>query len=319
MIRFLKVPYRDDYPTREAAYGLLIHEDHIALVSTPRGVFLPGGGIEGDETQEECIVREFKEEIGMTVIPLSHVLTTKLTDVTPSRTFPIDMVGHCWHVKDAMLTVEDIEDDHELIWLTYEEASRQLKLVHQAWVMEVLMKDQRRPTIVPYNPHWVNWFEAIWLQLVEVLAGQCKTIEHVGSTSIPGMMAKPVIDIDIVLGQGQDFHQVCESLSQLGYEHRGNQGIEGREVMARVADNYHDVLDELPHHLYVCDETSEELMKHTHFRDMLKQDDTLRDAYNALKEEIVSRVGPYNRQGYVDMKANNYDCFFNEINGSLTS
>ncbi len=315
MIHFLKVPYRDNYPIREAAYGLLIKEDRIALVNTPRGIFLPGGGIEGDETQEACIVREYKEELGMTVVAEAHVLSTVLSDVTPSRDFPIDMIGHCWFVSDMNLDVPAVEDDHELIWLSLEEASRKLRLVHQAWVMETLVSEKRKKTIVQYNPHWSNWFEAIWLHLAEVLGGHCRAIEHVGSTSIPGMMAKPVIDIDIVIEKDEDFAVVCQRLSLLGYEHNGDQGIAGREAFIRDVDQKHELLDQVPHHLYVCDENSEELKRHTHFRDRLKQDDTLRDAYNAVKEEIISAVGPYDKAGYVELKANNYRCFFNEING----
>lgn len=317
MIQFLRVPYRDDYPVREAAYGLWLKDNRIALVDTPRGLFLPGGGIEGDESQEACIIREFKEELGMTVLPLAYELSVTLTDVTPSRNFPIDMIAHCWFVQDQCVSVRPLEEDHTLVWFTLEEAARELRLVHQAWVMEHLMEGQVRPTLVAYNQHWPHWFEAIWLQLAEALQGKCKAIEHIGSTSIPGMQAKPIIDIDIVLEEGQEFSEICQRLAKLGYLHHGDQGVPGRQVMIRSGEKRHGLLDCVPHHLYVCYEGGEELKRHINFRDRLKEDKCLRDAYIAVKDEIISKVGPYNRKAYVEMKENNYQCFFDTINQSI--
>ena len=310
MIEFLKVPYKDVYPVRLAAYGLLMKKDQIAIIKTPRGLFLPGGGIEKGESQEACIVREFKEELGMTVVVEAYVTTTKLTNTTPSRAYPIEMIGHCWRVKDMNEPVVAIEEDHQLVWLTIAEASRSLKLVHQAWVMEHLLAQEIQPTIVPYNPHWVDWFEAISFRIKAVLGDHYKVIEHLGSTAIPGMKAKPVIDMTIVIGEEEDFDDVCSRLSQLGYLHNGNQGIPGREVFKRSDEQEDVLLDLVPHHLYLSYEGGDELRRHCHFRDTLMKDDTLRDAYNALKEEIIAVVGPYDRKAYVEMKANDYTCFF---------
>ena len=304
---------QQSYPVREAAYGLLIKEATIAIVSTPRGYFLPGGGIEGDETHEACIVRELHEEIGITVKVSSYIMTTRLTDITPSRDYPIDMVAHCYRVEDTGGREMAVEDDHDLVWMGYEEASYALKLPHQSWVARHLAKAMQEKTIVPYNAHWKWWFVTIKNHLRQALDNEAITIEHIGSTAIPGMLSKPVIDIDVVLPLGTSFEDVCQSLSSVGYEHMGDQGIEGREAFKRQNCQVGVTLDQLPHHLYVCYENSEELKRHLTFRDKLQKEDVLRDTYIAIKRAIIDQVGPYNRGDYVEIKAKNYEGFFQKV------
>lgn len=302
-----------NYPVREAAYGLLVKHGTIAIVETPRGCFLPGGGIEGDESHEACIIRELQEELGMCVKVISYVMTTRLTDVTPSRDYPIDMVAHCYLVKDTGGRTLAIEEDHELVWMDFEEASHQLRLPHQSWVTRHLDAVNVQKTIIPYKRHWAWWFITIKNQLMYTLDKEEVTIEHVGSTSIPGMSAKAVIDIDIVLSYKALFEDISQSLISIGYAYVGNQGIEGREVFKRGPMASNEALDRIPHHLYVCYEHSEELKRHLAFRDKLQKEDVLRDEYKALKEAIISQVGPYDRAGYVELKATSCDEFFRKV------
>ena len=81
-----------------------------------------------------------------------------------------------------------------------------------------------------YNPIWAEHFnqlkDAIWPSINDTSAA----IEHVGSTSVVGLAAKPIIDIDIVVDSLDVLPIIIERLRPLGYEHRGNLGIEGREV-----------------------------------------------------------------------------------------
>jgi len=118
-----------------------------------------------------------------------------------------------------------------------------------------------------YNPAWPSWFARIHEVLEASLKGTYLTIEHVGSTSIPGMIAKSIIDIDIVIASGR-FEGIREKLAQLGYIHKGDLGITGREAFDLRDD---ELGAKLPvHHLYVCAEDSEELRRHLAFRDFLR-------------------------------------------------
>jgi len=86
-----------------------------------------------------------------------------------------------------------------------------------------------------YNTAWPSWFEQIKSRLQVQLQGIFHTIEHVGSTAIPGMVAKPIIDIDIVIEPGS-FPRVRDHLAMIGYTHQGDQGISGWEVFKRIDD-----------------------------------------------------------------------------------
>ena len=88
----------------------------------------------------------------------------------------------------------------------------------------------RRVEVVPYDPAWPVRFEEIRGHLLSILSGQDVRVEHVGSTSVPGLAAKPIIDIDIVLKVGESFEAVKNALEANGYTHVGDLGINGREV-----------------------------------------------------------------------------------------
>ena len=80
-----------------------------------------------------------------------------------------------------------------------------------------------------YNPEWPNWFEVVLSQLGQETTEACLRIEHVGSTSIPGMTAKPIIDLDLVI-RDADFEKVRDLLARRGYYHQGDLGLQGREA-----------------------------------------------------------------------------------------
>ena len=140
-------------------------------------------------------------------------------------------------------------------------------------------------------------------------------VQHVGSTSIPGMKAKPIIDIDVGLEKWDDFENTKSALASIGYEHEGDKGITGREAFCRNGKAHNEILDSIDHHLYICSFDNDEYKRHIRFRDYLRNHDEARDRYNHIKEEILAKVGPENRAGYVQMKEDNYRDFFEEIIG----
>ncbi len=166
--------------------------------------------------------------------------------------------------------------------------------------------------VVEYDKKWPNDFLKIKDQLKKVLTVQCE-VHHVGSTSIPGMKAKPIIDIDIGLKNWEDFEKVKKALASIGYEHEGDKGIKGREAFGRNGPVHNEILDSIDHHLYVCSFDNEEYKRHILFRNYLRSHDEARDRYNQIKEEILAKVGPENRAGYVQIKEDEYRDFFEEI------
>jgi len=155
---------------------------------------------------------------------------------------------------------------------------------------------QRLPIVVaPGDPAWPAEFEKLKEYLLTVADGLVTEIHHVGSTSVPGLAAKPILDVDIEIETMQEFGQLKERLAELGYRHEGNLGIEGREAFR------YDTTRFMEHHLYVCPSDSPELERHLAFRDYLRASPDQVRAYGELKEELAARLGN-NIDAYIDGK-----------------
>ena len=166
--------------------------------------------------------------------------------------------------------------------------------------------------VVEYVKEWTQDFLKIKTELQKAITVM-SNIQHVGSTSIPGMKAKPIIDIDVGLKNWGNFENVKSKLATIGYEYEGDRGITGREAFCRNGKVQNKILDNIDHHLYVCSVDNEEYKRHILFRDYLRNHDEARDRYNQIKEEILAKVGPENRAGYVQMKEENYRDFFEDV------
>ncbi len=104
-----------------------------------------------------------------------------------------------------------------------------------------------------YQARWPRDFKAIRRVLLSGLAIDQVQLEHVRSTAVPDLVAKPIIDMDLVYHSFESLPLIHQHLEQLGYVHRGDQGIAGREVFKRYAiGDLHPILDRISHHLYVC-------------------------------------------------------------------
>jgi GrpB-like predicted nucleotidyltransferase (UPF0157 family) len=118
-------------------------------------------------------------------------------------------------------------------------------------------------------------------------------IEHIGSTAVPGLAAKPVIDLVIVV-EPHSVQEAIERLTAIGYVHEGNRGVEGREAFS-VPEG------ERRHHLYVSPTDSEELRAQLAFRDRLRESPALAVEYDALKRELAVQFRN-DRMGYTEAK-----------------
>jgi GrpB-like predicted nucleotidyltransferase (UPF0157 family) len=122
------------------------------------------------------------------------------------------------------------------------------------------------------------------------------SIEHIGSTAVPGLPSKPIIDIDVVVEAPELVHAAILSLEGIGYLHRGDLGIAGREAFKTPAGHYH-------HHLYVCVKDSPALMNHLHFRDILRADKNARGEYERVKHKAAEQF-QFDRVAYNEAKTN---------------
>ena len=136
--------------------------------------------------------------------------------------------------------------------------------------------------IADYDSCWPETFASLRDQVAAALGPLGKWIEHVGSTAVPGLPAKPVIDLDVVLATRADLPEVITRLGALGYLHEGDLGISGREAFTCPAGTP-------AHHLYVCTADSHELARHLAFRDYLRAHPGQACAYAELKRSLAAQ------------------------------
>jgi GrpB-like predicted nucleotidyltransferase (UPF0157 family) len=143
----------------------------------------------------------------------------------------------------------------------------------------------RQVVVWEYDPQWPIQFEELKTLIWPKVEAHALAFEHVGSTSVPGLAAKPVIDIDIIIEDSSKLPEIVTALSSLGYNHRGNLGIEGREAF-KLVDNCR-VLPK--HNLYVCLNNCIALRNHIALRDHLRSNEEDRDDYIRIKRELARK------------------------------
>jgi GrpB-like predicted nucleotidyltransferase (UPF0157 family) len=146
-----------------------------------------------------------------------------------------------------------------------------------------------------YDPNWPALFQELSVPIRSALKELVVAIEHVGSTAVPGLAAKPIIDMDVVIRSDADFAMVVQRLARLGYTHQGDLGVPGR-------DSFQSLPSTPKHHLYACRVDSEALRCHLVFRDYLRNDPEAASAYATLKRDAASRFR-HDRQAYTAAKS----------------
>ena len=161
--------------------------------------------------------------------------------------------------------------------------------------------------VLPYDEQWKHDFLQIKAEITNALGQLAIEIEHVGSTSVQGLSAKPIIDIDVVIKDYTGLENVISALGKIGYQHEGNLGIAGREAFK------YDGKEHLrKHHLYVCPEDSPELKRHIAFRDYLQtHSDAVRE-YSRIKEE-GAELYPDDIERYIEHKSPFIEKIYAEI------
>lgn len=166
--------------------------------------------------------------------------------------------------------------------------------------------------VVDYDLRWPAWFAAIRARLTPYLADLTHDVEHVGSTAVPGLAAKPIIDIDVVVPSADLVPVAIERLAAAGYEHEGNQGIAGREAFALPPDAVHY------HHLYVVVAGNKAHQDHVLLRDHLRMNADDRQRYADRKRELAHLLTT-DRTAYVEAKGALVEELIAKASGSPTA
>jgi GrpB-like predicted nucleotidyltransferase (UPF0157 family) len=159
-------------------------------------------------------------------------------------------------------------------------------------------EERAEPVVLAaYDPAWPAMFERVRERLAAALGEAAVGIEHVGSTAVPGLEAKPILDIDVVVRHADDIPRAIARLRAVGYEHLGDLGIAGREAFRAPAS------DAGPrHHVYACAVGTPELIAHLALRDELRADPGLAARYAALKRGLAERYRD-DRDAYAEGKS----------------
>lgn len=164
----------------------------------------------------------------------------------------------------------------------------------------------KQVAVLPYNKAWKQSFIDIRAEIQDALGELALEIEHVGSTSVEGLSAKSIIDIDVVIKE-EMLDDVVTALKRIGYRHEGNLGIPGREAFK------YDGKEHLQkHHLYVCPQDSAELRRHIAFRDYLRSHPEAVREYSRIKEEGAS-LYPLDMAKYIEHKSPFIERIYAEI------
>jgi GrpB-like predicted nucleotidyltransferase (UPF0157 family) len=149
--------------------------------------------------------------------------------------------------------------------------------------------------VVPYDQRWPALFEELAAQIKRVAGDRILGVEHVGSTSIPGTAAKPILDILVSVADFEKARELVPDLAALGFEFRPNEEIPDRHYFRRLVGSVRT------HHLSLAEPSSRHYRVTLAFRDTLRSDRTLAQAYENLKLDLARRY-PRDREAYTNGK-----------------
>lgn len=156
--------------------------------------------------------------------------------------------------------------------------------------------------VVKYDPAWAAMFEKERKIIQSILKENCTAIYHIGSTSVPGLKAKPIIDILPVVKDLSKVEETAPRFEKIGYEYLGEFGIPGRRYLRKGGD-------ERTHQIHIFEVSNKkEIERHLAVRNFLRTHTGMADEYGCLKETLA-RTYPYDIDGYCDGK----DKFLKEL------
>ncbi len=150
--------------------------------------------------------------------------------------------------------------------------------------------------VVPYDPQWKLAFVKEAGQIAQLLGDVVVAVHHIGSTAIPGIHAKPIIDILLEVVDIAELDHRTTAMAQLGYEAKGELGIPGRRYFRKDNDS-----ETRTHQVHAFQADSPGFARHLAFRDYLIAHPEEALKYSALKQELA-RAHPDDIEAYMDGK-----------------
>jgi GrpB-like predicted nucleotidyltransferase (UPF0157 family) len=148
--------------------------------------------------------------------------------------------------------------------------------------------------LLPHNEKWHELFAEEKARLENSIGAFIVGIEHIGSTSVCGIAAKPILDIALAINKKASGEKCVAPLENIGYQYRGENGIAGRFYFVKGAPR--------THHLHMLLADSAPLRDHLLFRDHLRRNPASAEEYDRLKKELASKY-PHDRDAYLDGKS----------------
>ena len=148
--------------------------------------------------------------------------------------------------------------------------------------------------VLPYSEKWHVKFIEEAENLKQIFKSEIIDIHHIGSTSVPGLKAKPIIDIMPVVRNINNVDKYNHQMQQIGYEPKGELGIKGRRYFRKGGDNR-------SHHVHIFQLGSDDIKRHLAFREYLRKHSEVRSSYGNLKENLAKQF-PYDMELYIKGK-----------------
>ncbi len=141
----------------------------------------------------------------------------------------------------------------------------------------------RKVVVIPHDPSWTEQYKQEAARLTAVFEPILLDIQHIGSTAIPGILAKPIIDIIIVVTEIAAVAPLMVAMENLDYHSKGEYGIPGRHYFYKGSAEHHT------HHVHVYGASNSEIARHLDFRDFLRQHPAKARAYGQLKAQLAQQ------------------------------
>lgn len=154
------------------------------------------------------------------------------------------------------------------------------------------MGKMRNIVVVPYTAQWVDLFQQEADKLTPIFGAELITLHHIGSTSIPGLWAKPIIDMMPIVRNIQAVEQFILAMQALDYESKGEYGIAGRHFFTKGGEAARS------HHIHMFEPNHPDAMQHLDFRDYLVAHPAIAQQYADLKRELAHQF-PHDIKGYM--------------------
>jgi GrpB-like predicted nucleotidyltransferase (UPF0157 family) len=166
--------------------------------------------------------------------------------------------------------------------------------------------------LVAYDPLWPAAFEDEKVHLAKALGRVAKGIEHYGSTAVPGLCAKPILDIMVGISPLSEWERCKPALEALGYDYAEDAGVPGHYIFGRGRDR-----TERTHLVHVVEYLGQSWRCDLAFRDALRRDANLRESYSQEKKRAVA-AAPCNRAAYNLQKGPFIAKFLKNLSGDRT-